>query len=626
MVALNSQYNSLNVNMAVDAADTLYAGQTNLLMFSASNNYSSTIATMGVAGYAGGVSLAPDGTIYVQGGINTINIIDRSQGSIDFGSNNGQTSNPYTMTLYNGGNQPLTISSIVASGAGYSVQPYATNPCSTSGTTVIAVGAICQFNIAFTQPHGGTSIGTITITSNSLNHASTVQAIALTAEISGIYVSAAPNPLVFPTQTESTSATLPVTLTNYSVGSNAVGYGSTVSITSALVSSNPAFVPSLGTCSSSLASVSTCQLQVAFNPSLAQSYSGTITWTESLSGGPSQQLSVAVSGSSVPPPIVLPLNELIHTSDSVLLTPSFLLPLNEVVHVSDNLAATPSFLLPLNETVHVSDALQATPVPSTSTVLTAGATVVAAGGTLTLTATVTAQGATAVPTGNITFLQDGSVVGLSPLSSGAATFTTAALDAGSHTFQALYSGSSQFIASNSSVVTVSATTLNVLTVAAQSYTRSFGSTNPSIGYQVTGFVNGDNSAVLSGQPSITTAARLNSPAGTYPIAISAGTLVAPSRYALNFVAGTLTITGNASQIITFFRLPDVPLSAVHSLSMTAHSSSGLPITYTVSGPASVSGNMVTLQSSGTVTVTASQSGNSTFASAAPVVRSFQVTP
>jgi hypothetical protein len=61
--------------------------------------------------------------------------------------------------------------------------------------------------------------------------------------------------------------------------------------------------------------------------------------------------------------------------------------------------------------------------------------------------------------------------------------------------------------------------------------------------------------------------------------------------------------------------------------LSATSTSGLPITYTVlSGPATVSGSGVFLTGSpGTVTIQASQSGNGVYAAATPVTITFQVT-
>jgi hypothetical protein len=50
-------------------------------------------------------------------------------------------------------------------------------------------------------------------------------------------------------------------------------------------------------------------------------------------------------------------------------------------------------------------------------------------------------------------------------------------------------------------------------------------------------------------------------------------------------------------------------------------SSNLPVTYTVTGPAVLSGQNLTITGAGTVTVTANQSGNSSYATASPVTHS-----
>ena len=369
MVLLN-QYIGTNPNLAVDAADTLYAGQGGIQMFSAANNYASAIT--GIGGYGSAPSLAPDGTLYVENG-STLNIVNRFQGSINWLSNNGQVSAQQTVTLYNGGNQPLTISSIVPSGgAGYTVGPATSNGCATNGIT-LAPGTICQFLVTSTVPHAGTLTGSVAITSNSLNQPGTVQQVALTGYTSGIWVAATPNPYVFPAQTAgTTSVPLPVTVTNTSVGSNAVGYGSTVAITSGFTSSNPAFTASLGNpsaptyCGNPLPAGSTCLIQVTFNPTAATNYSGTISWYEQITGGgPSMKVSFAISGNGVPVPLLVPISETVHFTDSDVVTPSLLIPISEAVHIADSDVPVPSLLIPISETVHVTDTVPnlGTPVP-----------------------------------------------------------------------------------------------------------------------------------------------------------------------------------------------------------------------------------------------------------------------
>jgi Malectin domain/MBG domain (YGX type) len=85
-------------------------------------------------------------------------------------------------------------------------------------------------------------------------------------------------------------------------------------------------------------------------------------------------------------------------------------------------------------------------------------------------------------------------------------------------------------------------------------------------------------------------------------------------------------TGTAiPQTITFGPLPGVTYG-VSPIMLTASASSGLPVSYSVAGPASVSGSILTIMGTGAVTVTASQAGNTQYAAAAPVAQSFVVAP
>ena len=58
--------------------------------------------------------------------------------------------------------------------------------------------------------------------------------------------------------------------------------------------------------------------------------------------------------------------------------------------------------------------------------------------------------------------------------------------------------------------------------------------------------------------------------------------------------------------------------------LSASASSGLPVSYSVTGPCSVSGSTVTITGAGACNVTASQSGNATYAAATPVSRSVAI--
>ena len=162
-----------------------------------------------------------------------------------------------------------------------------------------------------------------------------------------------------------------------------------------------------------------------------------------------------------------------------------------------------------------------------------------------------------------------------------------------------------------------------LTVTANNITVPYGQPIPALtGYNAMGFVNGDTSMVLSGAPVEATTATQGSDAGLYPITITRGALAA-ANYSFTFVGGTLTISGGVAQTITFSALPNLTYGA-SPITLTAAASSGLVVTYTVTGPATVSGATLTITGAGTVKVTALQAGNSDYAAATPASQSFIV--
>ena len=149
--------------------------------------------------------------------------------------------------------------------------------------------------------------------------------------------------------------------------------------------------------------------------------------------------------------------------------------------------------------------------------------------------------------------------------------------------------------------------------------RVFDQPNPGFGYSLSGFVNGDNGSVVSGAPVLSTSAVPVSPAGNYAIALATGTLSAANYYFVD-QAGTLTVTA-APQTITFYALPVLTHGGA-AFPLTARASSGLAVTYSVTGPASISNSMLTVSGAGPVSVTAAQAGNGNYGAATSVTRSF----
>jgi hypothetical protein len=162
-----------------------------------------------------------------------------------------------------------------------------------------------------------------------------------------------------------------------------------------------------------------------------------------------------------------------------------------------------------------------------------------------------------------------------------------------------------------------------LTVTASSASRAYGGANPTFGYTVTGFVNGDTSSVVGGSAAETTSATSTSAPGSYSITFSSEALTA-TNYTFSYVNGTLTVS-QAPQTITF-NAPASPVTyGVSQISLSASASSGLAVSFSVSsGSCSVSGSTLTVTGEGTCVVAANQAGNTDYSAAATVSHSIVV--
>ncbi len=162
-----------------------------------------------------------------------------------------------------------------------------------------------------------------------------------------------------------------------------------------------------------------------------------------------------------------------------------------------------------------------------------------------------------------------------------------------------------------------------LNIKANSQKIAYGSTIPTLTVTYTGFVNGETSAVLSTQPTITTTALTTSPAANYPITAGGA---AAANYTITYTAGTLTI-GKASQTITFAALPSANYGGA-AIVPSATSSSGLAVAYASSDTTiiKVSGVNLQIRGVGTAIITASQPGNIDYLAASPVSQAMVVGP
>ena len=321
---VQTQVNTVGASegLAVDAADTLYATRYNPTDGVAelpASDYSTPIASFGRSSPLG-MSLGSDGTLYVSNYVN-LDIFDRfTTETVDFGEvDAGSSQTNSTASVYNGGNQPLTISGFTfstLSDSGFSLDLSGANEC-TFGI-VLAPGALCQASVVFAPTHPGTFSGTISIVSNSLNSDDTNQTIQVTGTTYGSYDVLSPNPLVFPSQAEGTSQTLAVTMTN-----EGNFYPSTVY---SVATDNTAFTIAQGTCTSALQVGSNCQFQITFSPSAAQPYTGnaTIVTYVSGTGQPFQTITLPLRGTGSEPaadtPVITPGTGTYSSSQQVAIT------------------------------------------------------------------------------------------------------------------------------------------------------------------------------------------------------------------------------------------------------------------------------------------------------------------
>jgi hypothetical protein len=161
-----------------------------------------------------------------------------------------------------------------------------------------------------------------------------------------------------------------------------------------------------------------------------------------------------------------------------------------------------------------------------------------------------------------------------------------------------------------------------LSVQADDQTITFGTPDPAFTGAITGFLDGDTAAVLATPPTCGVSVA-HSHGGTYPITCSGGV---DDKYSFVYAPGTLTVV-KANQTITFGPLPDRGL-ADSPISVSATATSGLAVSISSTTPSvcTISGSSVTLVSSGTCTLHATQSGNGDWNAALAVDQSFAVQP
>ncbi len=159
-----------------------------------------------------------------------------------------------------------------------------------------------------------------------------------------------------------------------------------------------------------------------------------------------------------------------------------------------------------------------------------------------------------------------------------------------------------------------------LTVTAQNSSKIYGAPLPALAYALTGFVNGDTSAAVTGTPGLSTSATSTSPAGTYPISAAVGSLGA-ANYSFVTANGTLTVTQAGSTVSISSNANPASTGQAVTFTATVAPQFGATATGTVTfkdgasvlGTSAVAGNNATFSTSalsaGSHSITASYSGD-----------------
>ena len=600
-----------------------------------------------------GITVDPFGNLYIpDSGNNRVLFSNVSGSALTFPSTaTGATSAAKTATVANLGNQPLVFSTNPSYTANFSNYSSDQNPC-TSSTSLLA-GTECDVAVVFTPQSVGSLSAGITLTDNALNVSGSTQQVA----VSGTAFSGAD-------ATSTTVTVAPTSLTN----------GQAVSITATVAdqahggthpTGSVSFTDTLGTTTTTLSSASLSSgattlsgvvLSGIGTHTLSANYagvsgafaasSGTVTVVLNKAAvtvtGPAQPVAVTfgqsgsvtitVTGpySTIAAPTGTISYSILNASSTAVASGTPALTAGETS--SSATIPIPNTLASGSYTIHVTYGgdgnygvtSTATTIPLSvgqitptigwspgTTAITYGATL---GGILDASAL---NGTTAVP-GTFTYT--------ATLSGGTAAAVTSAsvLGAGSYTLTATFTPTDTTTyktATATATLTVNQASQTIsLTPPASPVTygvspitlaASGGSSGDAVTFSVTG------PATLSGNTLTITGA------GT--VTVTASQAGNTNYTAATSVTATLSVN-QASQTISFTPPASPVTYGVSPITLAASGgSSGNAVTFSVTGPATLSSNTLTITGAGTVKVTASQAGNTNYTAATSVTQTIVIT-
>jgi len=216
----------------------------------------------------------------------TIGQLQANPASVSFGSVNAGGNATQQIILNNTGTAAVQISSIAASGAGFSVNGI-TTPFTLNAT------ATATLNVVFAPTTGGSASGSVTVTSNATNSPLT---ISLSGTVAQPGLTIAPASFAYGSVTDGQTKSQTFTLTNTGATSLTI---SQLSVSGAGYSLSGLATPS------TIAAGASATFSALFAPTTAGSLPGTITITSNAPGSPS---TVALSGTGVAGTVTLSAN------------------------------------------------------------------------------------------------------------------------------------------------------------------------------------------------------------------------------------------------------------------------------------------------------------------------------
>ena len=162
-----------------------------------------------------------------------------------------------------------------------------------------------------------------------------------------------------------------------------------------------------------------------------------------------------------------------------------------------------------------------------------------------------------------------------------------------------------------------------LTVTADNKSKIYGGANPELTISYSGFLPGQDQRVLDVLPTAESIVDESSDAGDYGIIVSGGS---DGDYSYIYQEGTFSVE-KAEQVLTFSAITG-SLRMTRQVDLEASSSSGLPVSFTLSDPgkASVNGNVLTLNKDGKLTISAVQQGDHNHKPATAVSQTIDILP